>query len=116
MKVIQYSEPEATEFNGDIVKDVKGRVVIGKDDGAENFCMRVFTVAPGGFTPKHTHEWEHEIFVHQGEGLVFREGNYQKITAGSVIFVPGMEEHHFKNEGDEDLVFVCLIPKGAPEL
>lgn len=116
MKHIHYTEAEGQEFEGDIVKGVTGRVVIGQADKAENFCMRTFTVAPGGFTPKHTHEWEHEIFVHQGNGKVFKEGEYIDVKPGDAIFVPGHEEHQFKNDSDEPFTFVCLIPKGVPEL
>lgn len=115
MKIIHYTTPGKT-FDGDNVKGVTGRVVIGKDDGAANFCMRTFTLAPGGFTPKHTHEWEHEIFIHSGKGAVFCDGTFKEVAAGNVIFVPGMEEHQLKNMGEEDFTFVCLIPAGAPEL
>ena len=116
MKVVHYSDTESQSFNGDIVKNVTGRVVIGKDDGAPNFCMRVFTIAADGFTPKHSHEWEHEIFVHSGKGQVFRDGQWHDVQAGSVIFIPGNEEHQLKNTTDEDFTFVCLIPSGVAEL
>jgi quercetin dioxygenase-like cupin family protein len=42
-------------------------VVIGKQDGAQNFSMRVFEIAPGGHTPKHAHPWEHEMFIMRGK-------------------------------------------------
>lgn len=116
MKILNYQESPAKKFDGDIVKGVTGRVVIGKADQANNFCMRVFTVAPGGFTPKHSHEWEHEIFVHSGAGKVFRNGEYQAVKSGTVLFIPGNEEHQFKNESEEDFVFVCLIPSGVDEI
>ena len=116
MKIIHFEEQEPKVFNGDTVNNVTGRVVIGRNDGAQNFCMRTFTLSPGGFTPKHTHEWEHEIFIHSGKGKIFVEGKYQDVSAGTVIFIPGMEEHQFKNDSENDLIFVCLIPSGVPEL
>ncbi len=116
MKIIHYTDAKAHKFDGNIVKDVTGRVVIGKEDKASNFCMRVFTIAPAGFTPKHAHDWEHEIFVHSGEGSVFKNGKWCEVSAGSVIFIPGNEEHQLKNEGDEDFTFVCLIPSGVDEI
>ncbi len=116
MKVINYTKSEAKAFEGETVQGVMGRVVIGKDDGARNFCMRVFTVAPGGFTPKHSHAWEHEVFIHSGQGSVFKEGGWVDVKSGTVLFIPGGEEHQFKNTGDDKLIFVCLIPSGAPEL
>ncbi len=116
MKISDYNESPAHKFDSDIVKGVTGRVVIGKEDLANNFCMRVFTVAPGGFTPKHSHEWEHEIFVHKGIGKVFKNGDWQEVRSGSVVFIPGNEEHQFMNGGGEDFVFVCLIPSGVDEI
>jgi len=116
MKVIHYTDSQKQVFDGGIVKNVTGRVVIGKNDGAENFCMRVFTIGIDGFTPRHSHEWEHEIFVHSGKGQVYKNGEWQEVTAGTVIFVPGNEEHQLRNVGEEEFTFVCLIPKGVAEL
>jgi hypothetical protein len=54
MKVIQYSQAPETRFENDMVNGVSGRVVIGKADGAANFCMRVFELDSGGFTPRRS--------------------------------------------------------------
>lgn len=116
MKVNHYTENLSQSFDGDIVKNVTGRIAIGKDDGANNFCMRVFTIGKDGFTPRHSHEWEHEIFVHAGKGQVFKEGNWKDVEAGTVIFIPGNEEHQLRNAGDQDFTFICLIPSGVAEL
>jgi quercetin dioxygenase-like cupin family protein len=116
MKVVHYRDTFPQSFDSEIVKNVTGRVVIGKDDGAPNFCMRVFTIGADGFTPRHSHQWEHEIFIHAGKGQVFRQGQWNDVEAGSVIFIPGNEEHQLRNAGTEDLTFVCLIPQGVAEL
>jgi quercetin dioxygenase-like cupin family protein len=116
MKIIHYTEADSTKFNNEIAQGVTGRVVIGKDDGAPNFCMRLFTLAPGGFTPRHSHDWEHEILIHEGSGKVFKDGEWVAIQRGSVIFIPGGDEHQFKNDSNADLVFACLIPSGVAEL
>ncbi|HBD08681.1 MAG TPA: cupin domain-containing protein, partial [Syntrophobacteraceae bacterium] len=63
MKIISYSDAEAKVFTGDQVRGATGRVLIGRADGAANFCMRIFELSHGGYTPRHTHEWEHEVFV-----------------------------------------------------
>jgi quercetin dioxygenase-like cupin family protein len=116
MKITPYAQAQVTHFDQEPAKGVAARVVIGKKDGAENFCMRVFEIAPGGHTPKHTHDWEHEMFVHAGTGEVFSNGRHQPLTPGNVVFVPANEEHQFLNTGQELLVVVCLIPGKAPEL
>ena len=116
MKIAAFRNHDARVFDTDPAKGVTGRVVIGERDGAKNFCMRTFEITTGGHTPKHSHEWEHEIFFHQGEGEVFKDGAFVPVKSGDVVFVPGGEEHQIRNTGESDLVFVCLIPAGYPEL
>lgn len=116
MKLINYHDEEAVRFDGETVKSVTGRVVIGKKDGAQNFAMRVFEVEPGGYTPRHTHDWEHEVFFHAGQAEVYKAGAWENVGVGSVVFVSPNEEHQIRNSGEELLVFVCLVPAHAPEL
>ncbi len=116
MKIKKYSEVKPTCFDSDVAKGVAGRVLIGKDDGATRFCMRIFELSKGGYTPKHSHDWEHEIFVYSGNGAVYNNGQWTNIESGYSIFIPVDEEHQIKNMGDDPFVFICLIPAGAPEL
>ena len=116
MVIKQYAEVEATHFNSDPAKGVAARVVIGKKDGAPNFCMRVFEIAPGGHTPRHAHAWEHEMFVHAGAGEIFGQGQWHPLQPGKAVLVPGNEEHQMRNPGQEPLIVVCLVPGSAPEL
>ncbi|SFM74430.1 cupin domain-containing protein [Thermodesulforhabdus norvegica] len=116
MKVVRYRDVPARVMDGGGVKGVRGRVLIGKDDGAGKFCMRIFELEPGGHTPLHAHDWEHEIFVHKGSGSVWQKGQWVPIEEGTAIFIPGGEEHQIRNTGTEVLTFVCLIPSGPPEL
>ncbi len=114
MKVINYQDAEAKVF-GSPAKDTVGRVVIGKADGA-SFCMRVFELAPGGYTPCHNHPWEHHQFIHAGRGSMLREAQWVEFGPGDVLYIPPNEEHQLKNTGQELLVLVCLVPAFAPEL
>ena len=116
MKRIHYSDAEAKKYPSAQAKGATGRVVIGQADGAKKFCMRVFQISAGGVTGKHAHEWEHEVFVHSGEGAILRGGKWAPLSAGSVVFIPGNEEHQLKNTGDTPFIFACVIPSGAPEL
>ncbi len=116
MKIMPYTTAEAKKFDAAAVKGVTGRVVIGREDGASNFCMRVFELDKDGFTPRHSHDWEHEIFFHAGDGEVWCNGQWKPVFAGHIAFIPGGEEHQIRNAGDAKLVFACLIPKGPPEL
>jgi quercetin dioxygenase-like cupin family protein len=94
---------------------VSVRWLLTKEDGAPHFAMRVFDVAPGHSTPYHAHWWEHEVFVLAGEGLVCDEqGGETPLQSGSVVLVGNDERHCFRNVGDGDFRFICLIPH--PEL
>lgn len=110
MKCVAYSEIEGKVIDDPAVKGVTMHVAAGPDDGAPNFTMRVFTVKSGGYTPKHVHGFEHEIFFHAGTGEVFFEGDLHKVQAGSVAFIPPDAEHQIRNTGDDELIFVCVVP------
>jgi quercetin dioxygenase-like cupin family protein len=101
----QVDAEEAAEAEG-----VTMRVVIGRDQGAPNFVMRVFDVGPGASTPLHTHNWEHEVFVLAGQGRVYGGGDEEPLGAGDTVFIPSMELHRFVNEGYDPLRFICVIP------
>ncbi len=116
MKVTNYKDVLPVAMDNEVVKNVAGRIMIGKEDGAPNFCMRVFEIKKDGFTPNHTHDWEHEVFVHTGSGEVFIEDTWHSLSPGSAIFVPANVEHQFRNNADELFTFVCLVPPVAPEL
>ncbi len=116
MKIIEYKGVRPTNLDNEEMKGVAGRVVIGKSDGAKNFYMRIFEVSPGGYTHKHVHNWEHEVFVHAGEGECYHDGQWQAVKAGDVIFIPANKEHQLRNKGNDLFVFVCLVPAHAPEM
>jgi quercetin dioxygenase-like cupin family protein len=86
------------------------RVAISSKDGAPNFAMRFFEVAGGGHTPLHQHPYEHEVFILEGQGTVWREGQEVALQPGDVLFVPADEKHQFKNTATGTLKFMCLIP------
>ena len=92
---------------------VEIRWLISKDDGAENFSMRMFELAPGGHTPLHRHAHEHEVFIVEGEGVFVCEGREYPFGSEYVIFVPPDKEHCFKNTGGGTLRLLCIIPAGA---
>jgi len=107
VKVSNYLDAEPVQPMPGVLK----RVVIGADEGAPNFCMRVFEVEPGASTPSHSHPWEHEVFILSGRGVVVDgEGKETEIMKDSVIFIPSNEHHCTVNTGNEPLRFICLIP------
>ncbi|MCB9839177.1 MAG: cupin domain-containing protein [Phycisphaeraceae bacterium] len=94
-------------------EQVSMAMMIGRDDGAPNFAMRQFHVAPGGHSPRHSHDYEHEVLILGGAGTVHLEGADHPIRQGDVIYVPADQEHQFvasADPGDGGLRFICLVP------
>lgn len=109
MKILHYSEVEAKEADEGAFK-LKVRWLITNDMGAENFAMRLFEIESGGCSPLHSHPWEHEVFILEGEGIVVSADGERKCKPGDAIFIPPNETHQFKNNGGRTLKFLCLVP------
>ena len=114
--VFKAREQESRTFEGGPAHGVTGRILIGEEMGAPHFCMRLFELSPDGHTPAHEHDWEHEIFFHEGQGELLANGIWKTVEKGSVAFIPGGATHQIRNTGTVPLTFICLVPKGAPEL
>lgn len=92
------------------------RWLIGERDGAPNFAMRQFEVGVGGHTPKHSHPYEHEVYVLEGTGEILDGSTPRPFRAGDVIFVKPDEIHQFRNTGAAPLKFLCLVPNSSSAL
>ena len=110
MEIFSYEIIENEVVNDEGAKGTKIRWLITKERGATNYEMRLFEVEKGGYTPFHRHNWEHEVFVLEGEGAVKTDGKEINIKAGSVVFVKPNEPHQFINKGGNVLKFICIIP------
>lgn len=105
------SPEETTPISIDGVKDVSMRVLLGGEHGMPNFSMRHFVVAPGGHTPRHAHDYEHQVIVLGGCGEAEQDGVTSTIQSGDVLYVSPDLTHQFRNTGDEPMQFVCLVPR-----
>ncbi len=110
MRVQPIAEHQQNEVNMEGAEKVRMRMLIGPDDGANVFHMRHFEVAPGGHSPHHAHDYEHEVLILKGQAVVKSEGGDRPANAGDVVWVPANEKHQFQNAGDQPLEFICLIP------
>lgn len=94
----------------DGVQGVTMRLMCGRADGAPTFSMRHFTVEPGGHTPRHAHNYEHEVFVLAGSARVEHDGEFHDVQPGDVLFVEPNKTHQFVNTGSDNFQFLCLVP------
>lgn len=91
-------------------RGVRMQVVVGRADGAPNFSMRHFAVEPGGFTPRHQHDYEHEVVILEGAARVEYDGAFHDVKQGDVLLIQPNRMHQFVNRGEETLRFLCLVP------
>ena len=76
----------------------------------QNTLLCVVSKWPPEVIPNHSHKWEHEAFILNGECLVVCGDQRKKVSPGYVVFIPPNVMHHFRNEGTEVLRFLCLVP------
>jgi quercetin dioxygenase-like cupin family protein len=99
-----------TPVTGEGISGVTMKLLVGRDDDAPTFAMRHFSVEPGGYTPMHSHDWEHEILVLGGHGELECDGEVSAITSGDGLFIPSNQTHQFRNVGAKPLEFMCIVP------
>lgn len=109
-------EVEARDISDGVdAVNVTKQLLIGPADGAPTFAVRLFTLAPGGHTPKHSHPFEHGVLVLEGEGSLWTASGDHPLSPGTVAFVAPDEAHQFRNTGSNPFKFICIVPKHVEE-
>jgi len=104
-------EVPAVKVEMDGAKDVSVRVLFGPTDKAPTFAMRQFEIEKSGHTPLHTHPFEHEVVILQGQIAVVWENGETSVSPGDVVMVMPNEKHQFKNMSEtEPAKMLCLVP------
>jgi quercetin dioxygenase-like cupin family protein len=109
-KCVHHTKVKLESMQETGAEGVKVRWLIKKDDGAPNFAMRLFELEPKGCSPLHSHSWEHEVYVLEGNCQVTCDREKCNASAGYVVFVPPNARHQFVNVGESKLKFLCLVP------
>ena len=91
-------------------KDIQMRMMVGRADGAPTFAMRHFTVAPGGHSPQHSHDYEHEVYIVGGSARLENDGVFTDLKGGDVVLIKPNVLHQFVNRSDEPFQFLCFVP------
>lgn len=114
MKIVSLDKVPSSVPHMDGVRGLRKQVPVGVEDGTPTMSLRVFTVEPGGYTPYHSHPWEHINYILAGEGVMVDEaGSEYPIKAGDYALVLPDEKHQFRNAEDAtgELQFICLVPR-----
>jgi len=111
MPVRKYNEVDEIQVKMEgVAGEVTKRVPIGKDEGWDGYTMRVFKIAPGGNTPKHSHDWEHVNYIMAGKGQLLIDGKISEVSEKDFALVPPNAEHQFLNPYDQPFEFICIVP------
>ena len=107
MKIASYGKVEAKEVEGS--SKLKLRWL--NTEGSEVFAVRHIEIEADGYSPYHSHPWEHEIYVLEGNGTALGERKPKSISTGDLISIPAGETHQIKNTGKNTLKALCMIPR-----
>jgi quercetin dioxygenase-like cupin family protein len=107
MRIISYTEVEAKKVEG----SSKLKIRWLNNEGSRNFAVRHIEIEPNGYSPYHSHLWEHEIFVLEGNGTAIGNRAVKAVSVGDLISIPAGETHQIKNTGKSILRILCMIPK-----
>jgi len=114
MPVIVYDKIELKKLEMEGISEVSKANVVGPPEGWTDHTLRVFRIAPGGYTPHHQHDWEHVNYVIRGKGSLTIGDEASDISEKDFAFVPPNTMHQFRNPYDEDFEFICIVPnRGA---
>ena len=70
-----------------------------------------FTIPKGGSIGPHPHEGEVEYYyILSGEGIVTEDGVESVVKPGDVSITGWGRVHSIRNEKDQDLVFMAILP------
>ncbi|MEZ4671606.1 MAG: cupin domain-containing protein [Anaerolineae bacterium] len=107
-------EWESVKVESYVSNNATKQVLIGKQDGANNFEVRYFTIPPHGFSSLDQHQHDHGVMIMQGKARVMLGEQFEEVGVGDVVYIPGMEKHQFENLTDEPFTFLCIIPPKPP--
>jgi quercetin dioxygenase-like cupin family protein len=114
MKIKRREEVAPTVVPG--YEGVTKQVVLGQADGSDEIVLRYFSVAAGGTTPRHTHDFPHLVKIETGRGsVVGADGVETPLGPGDYVYVAPEELHNFASTEEGLFEFVCIVPvRGEP--
>lgn len=111
MFISNVKELEEIKITAPGVVNAFKKSLIGPKEGWEGWVMRLFTLKNRGNSPRHSHPWPHINYIVSGKGILYMEGKDTSLKEGSIAYVPSNVEHQFISTGEDDFVFICIVPE-----
>ena len=106
----RWEDIRSESYEGDGASGGTKHVLIGRRDGAANYCLRYFEIAPGGQSSLDRHAHDHGVFILHGKAQVTMGAETVEAGKGDVLYIPPNEEHQLINVGNSVLGFLCVVP------
>lgn len=89
-------------------EDVFAKVLVGKEEGWDDYTIKIFEIQEKGHTDRHSHEYQHILFALDGKGNAYIDGKDHPLEKGSfVFFTPGIE-HQITNVGQDVFRYIFI--------
>lgn len=109
-----YEKVPVKEYNeGNASAGATRRILIGRDEGCEDFIVRYFTIPAGGHSSLESHRHQHGVVIVNGKGRVLVGETWREIGVGDAVFIAPNEQHQLRADPDAPLGFICVIPAWA---
>ena len=99
MRIISYREVEAKE----VEEGSRIKIRWLNTEGSSNFAVRHIEIETSGYSPYHSHPWEHEMFVLEGNGTALGNKEAEAISVGDLISIPAYGTQNYRLWGRERL-------------
>ena len=91
------------------------QVLLGPEQGAPNFAMRLFTMGPGGGMPRHTNQVEHEQYVLRGRARVTIGEQVHEVGPHHTLYIPAGAPHSYEVL-EAPFEFLCVVPNAPDQI
>ena len=78
-------------------------------DNAIRYSIAHCTINPGKTSKPHTMKTSEIYYILQGKGIMHVEEEQKQVVKDETIFVPPNSRQFLENNGDRDLVTLCIV-------
>ena len=105
---LRWDDVTVRKYNDEFV-GVTRQILIGPDEGSDNFHMRYFRLEPGTHSNLESHAHEHGVLILHGHARLQLNEEIFEVQPNDAIFITGNDQHQFVVLGDAPLGFLCVI-------